>query len=62
MIVKEEMLQKLAAVIAALDTMTVSGQKNLGNLYGSIVALREIVSEIAADGVTVSRASEGGTA
>lgn len=44
---KEEILQKLAAVITALDAIAVVGQQNRGNLYGGIEALKAIAAELA---------------
>ena len=37
---KEDIIQKLAAVIEALDSIAVTGQQNRGNLYGSIETLK----------------------
>lgn len=39
---KNEILQRLDAVLGALNRVTVCGKENLGNLSGSIVMLEEI--------------------
>ena len=39
---KEEILQKLNAVLAALNNTTVCGKGNLTNLSGSIAVLEEL--------------------
>lgn len=40
---KEEILQQLAIVLNALNTIPVSGKQNLANLSGSIAVLEEII-------------------
>ena len=39
---KNEILQRLDAVLGALNRVAVCGKENLGNLSGSIVMLEEI--------------------
>ena len=39
---KNEIIQKLGAVINALNNVYVKGEQNLANLSGSITILREI--------------------
>lgn len=43
---KDDILQKLSAVIAALDSIAVTGQNNRGNLYGSIAMLEQIAQTL----------------
>ena len=43
---KEQILQELAAVLQALDEIAVTGQKNRGNLYGSIATLASIAQAL----------------
>lgn len=40
---KNEIMQKLSAVINALNSISVSGKNNLANLSGSISVLEEVV-------------------
>lgn len=40
---KEEIMQRLSAVINALETVTVCGRANLGNVAGSINVLEEVM-------------------
>lgn len=39
---KNEILQRISAVVNALNNITVSGKQNLGNLSGSITVLEEV--------------------
>lgn len=39
---KNEIMQRLALVLSALNGISVSGKQNLGNLGGSIAAIEEI--------------------
>jgi len=39
---KEEIMQRLTLVLGALNSISVSGKQNLGNLGGSIAAIEEI--------------------
>lgn len=43
---KNEIIQKLGAVINALNNVYVKGEQNLANLSGSITILREIAEQI----------------
>ena len=43
---KNEIIQKLSAVINALNNIYVKGEQNLANLSGSIGVLREVVEQI----------------
>lgn len=43
---KREILQKLTAVIAALENVTVKGRANLNNLGGSIEMLERLREDI----------------
>ena len=45
-IMKNDILQKLSAVISALNTISVSGKTNMENLCGSISVLEDIAKEI----------------
>ena len=44
---KEELIQKLSAVINALDNVEVKGRVNLMNLSGCIALLDEVCQDIA---------------
>lgn len=39
---KDNIMQRISAVLSALNTVSVSGKQNLGNLAGSIAALEEL--------------------
>jgi hypothetical protein len=39
---KEELMQRIGAVVNALNQVTVSGKANLANLSGSIAVLEEV--------------------
>lgn len=41
-IMKDEIMQRLAAVLGALNHTTVCGKENLANLSGSIAVLEEV--------------------
>lgn len=43
---KNEIIQKLGAVINALNNISVKGEQNLANLSGSITVLKEIAAQI----------------
>lgn len=43
---KNEIIQKLGAVINALNNVYVKGEQNLANLSGSIGVLREVAEQI----------------
>lgn len=43
---KEEILNQLAGVINALNTITVHGKQNLGSLCASITTLEDIGSKL----------------
>lgn len=43
---KTQILQRVSAIITALNAVNVSGKQNLANLYGSIAALEELIPEI----------------
>lgn len=43
---KTEIIQKLSAVINALNNVSVSGEQNLANLSGSIAILKEVANQI----------------
>ncbi len=43
---KNDVMQKIALVINALNNVTVCGEQNLVNLSGSIAVLKEIVSQL----------------
>lgn len=43
---KNEMIQKLGAVINALNNVYVKGEQNLANLSGSITILKELAEQI----------------
>lgn len=40
---KEEIMQRLAAILNALNSVPVSGKQNLANMSGSIVCIEEII-------------------
>ncbi|MDO4562218.1 MAG: hypothetical protein Q4C12_00130 [Clostridia bacterium] len=43
---KNEMIQKLGAVINALNNVYVKGEQNLANLSGSITILKEVAEQL----------------
>ena len=43
---KDEIMQRLAVTLNALNSISVSGKANLANLSGSIAMLEEVVSII----------------
>ena len=43
---KNEMIQKISAVINALNNIYVKGEQNLANLSGSITVLKEVAEQI----------------
>lgn len=45
---KDRVLQNISAVVAALNTVTVSGKNNLANLSGSIAILEELYTALGA--------------
>lgn len=44
---RDEIMGRINSALSALDKVSVSGEKNLGNLYGSIMVLRETLGIIA---------------
>lgn len=44
---KNEIIQRIASVINALNNVTVKGESNLANMSGSITVLREIADMVA---------------
>ncbi len=55
---KEEIMQRLGAVLNALNNITVSGKHNLANLSGSIAVLEEISGMLNDAEVTAQKAEE----
>lgn len=53
---KEEMMQRLGAVLHALNSISVSGKQNLANLSGSISVLEEIAGML--EGAEVAAVDE----
>lgn len=53
---KEDILNSLAAVLGALNSITVSGKANLSNLSGSIGLIEDVYAKIR----DVSFAADGG--
>lgn len=51
-------IQKLSAVISALNTISVNGKHNLSALFGSIDLLESIVSSMAQNAENSSTAEE----
>jgi|GEM_PF-2490923 hypothetical protein len=49
---KEQIMQNLGAVIAALNSVCVSGEDNFANMAGSLRVLRQVCEMIAASDVT----------
>lgn len=49
---KDEIIQQIAAVINALDSIAVAGQQNRGNLYGSIETLKAIAQALSSAEIT----------
>lgn len=43
---KNEIIQKLCAVINALNNVYVKGEQNLANLSGSITILKEVAEQV----------------
>lgn len=43
---KNEIIQKLSAVINALNNVSVKGEQNLANLSGSISIIKEVAGQI----------------
>lgn len=43
---KNEIIQKLSAVLNALNNVSVKGEQNLANLSGSITVLKEVAAQI----------------
>ncbi len=43
---KNEIIQKLGAVINALNNVCVKGEQNLANLSGSITILKEVAEQV----------------
>lgn len=43
---KNEIIQKLGAVINALNNVYVKGEQNLANLSGSITILKEVAEQV----------------
>ena len=43
---KNEIIQKLGAVINALNNVYVKGEQNLANLSGSIAILKEVAEQV----------------
>lgn len=43
---KNEIMQKIGAVINALNNVSVMGEQNLANMSGSITVLKEVVSQL----------------
>ena len=58
---KENMMQQLAAVIRALDNVSVCGRQNLANLSGSISVLEDLMKQIAACEINEDSAHENKT-
>ena len=55
---KEQIIDKLVAVINALDSIAVTGQKNRGNLYGSIETLAAIVQALSSAEIIAQKDNE----
>ena len=55
---KEQIIEKLVAVINALDEIAVTGQKNRGNLYGSIETLAAITQALSSAEIIAPKNSE----
>lgn len=53
---KGEIMQRLAAVLAALNTIPVSGKQNLSNLVGSISVIEEIIGMLSETEATTATA------
>lgn len=45
---KNEIMQKIGAVINALNNVSVMGEQNLANMSGSITVLKEVVTQLSA--------------
>lgn len=43
---KDEIMQRITAVLTALNNISVSGKSNLANLSGSIAVLEEIMKKL----------------
>lgn len=57
---KDEIMQRLSAVINALNTVTVCGKANLGYMGGSINVLEEVMAMLSnADVTEAKREPEG---
>lgn len=49
---ENEIMQRLVAVLSALNSITVSGKANLGNLAGSIAMIEEIANMLSSVDIT----------
>ncbi len=49
---KDEIMQRIGAVLTALNSVTVSGKHNLTNLSGSIAVLEEVAGMLAVAEIT----------
>lgn len=52
---KDEIMQRLSAVINALNAVTVCGKANLGNMGGSISVLEEVMAILSNADVTEAK-------
>lgn len=55
---KNELIQKLTAVITALNNVSVNGKLNLMNMSGSISLLEDIITSLQNCDITVKTADE----
>jgi len=55
---KDEIMQRIGAVLNALNSVTVSGKANLANLSGSIAVIEEIAGMLSDAEVTAPKAEE----
>lgn len=51
---KNEIMQRLALVLGALNSISVNGKQNLGNLGGSIAAIEEIAGMLEGADIVVT--------
>ena len=51
---KNEIMQRLALVLGALNSISVNGKQNLGNLGGSIAAIEEIAGMLEGADIVVA--------
>lgn len=55
---KNEIIQKIGAVINALNNVYVKGEQNLANLSGSITILKEVAEQISVSDFSVTAKKE----